>query len=198
MEPWKFHSDLTEDRLIKVGELLLEARNAVAARYDPTGDDSWSQGCAAHSWCRHAILREARNPENGWLKIIDDSRRFIFRIGDVPVRFFRSESDLIPERFVDKEGFEREQISLSFPDEYRVFQLVWRFIIRPDELGDVKRIEFVGATSNGISECVWNIPIDHIPLNEIDNSIDVLIENDVDVIPSPKVSLPKREEAANE
>lgn len=46
MRPWDYHPELTEDRLVKVAQLLAVGRGSAVDRFDPTiGDDSLDLGC---------------------------------------------------------------------------------------------------------------------------------------------------------
>lgn len=94
MTPWEFHPDLTPDRLIEIADVLRNARDGVLELHDEEhGDDSWSLGCRAYAWSRNQIVTAADEGRFDWLTIDDRGIRFIFRIGLVPIRFFRGEAD---------------------------------------------------------------------------------------------------------
>lgn len=195
MKPWEFHSDLTEDRLVLVGQKLAEARHAVFDLFDERGDDAWSLGCRAFSWCRKTIVAAASEDELDWLNVIDPSKQFIFRIGDVPIRFFRGDSEAPIKKTMSTVHREAVQLSLEFPDEPRALLLIWRFVIETDEQGDLVRIVFVGATPKGVSECIWEVPLFDAELDDLQVQMPL---DDGEDLPEPSVGLPGVDDAANE
>ena len=195
MKPWDYSPDLTQDRLIVVGSLIAQARKSVFELYDERGDDSWSLGCRGFAWCRNAIIRLADSDTYPWLSVIDRSRRFIFRIGIVPIRFFRGDADEPFQKTLASASFEGEQYALKFPGENPGLNLIWRFVVETDFDGDFAKVFFNGATRNGIPECVWEVPLFEEDLKDLEDEAAVAPEEE---LPEPIVGLPGIDDAANE
>lgn len=198
MKPWDYHPALTKGRLTLIGQIIADARNAVFEQFDERGDDAWAIGCRAFSWVRKAIMREAISGENSWLSVMDPSKQFIFRIGEIPVRFLRGDPDVPHSRTLSTISRESVQIAMVFPGESRALQLIWRFIAETDFTGDLEAVWFVGMTSEGIPECKWLVPILDAELSELDdlrtrNRADAEDEETEQELPEPSVTLPVTE-----
>ncbi len=90
--PWELHPGLTEDRLAKVAGLIHNAREDILKDNAwLVGDCAWGLGCLMYDASRAAIIRAAY--DTSWLGIIDPNLHFIFSIGDVPIRFYRGDSE---------------------------------------------------------------------------------------------------------
>ena len=195
MNPWDFHPDLTEERLLLVAHEIADARHQVFDLFDERGDDAWSIGCRAFSWCRKRIVRLAEDAEWEWLSIVDPSKQFIFQIGEVPVRFFRGDAEAPLRKTLSTVHREAVQLSLEFPDEPRALLLIWRFVIETDDRGDLTRIVFVGATPNGMPECVWEVPLLDVELEDL--QVQMPLDEGAE-LPEPQVGMPGVDDAANE
>lgn len=197
MKPWDYHSDLSEQRLTQIGLIIAEERNMVFDLRKENRDDGWSLGCRAFTWCRNAISREASNGSTSWLTVLDSSMRFIFRIGDVPIRFFRGDADKPIKKTLASAYLEGEQFTLKFPGENRAFQLIWRFVVETDATGELFRVVFVGATPDGIPECQWVVPIFDSNLDDLPTIVTESLDPE-DEVASPEVTLPRIDDAENE
>lgn len=196
MKPWDYHPDLSKNRLTIIGQIIADARNNVFEQFDERGDDAWALGCRAFSWVRKGITREAVGGEYPWLSIMDPSKQFIFKIGQIPVRFFRGDPDEQFGKTLNTIGREGMQFALVFPGERRAFQLVWRFVVETDFTGDLVGIWFIGATPDGIAECKWQVPVLDAELSELDSLLAMRSDgysagSDEPELPAPKVTLPK-------
>lgn len=158
--PWDIHQDLTKDRLTMVGHLLRQARNDALDRFDPNiGDDSWTLGCCAFQYCRHRVTEAALSGLHPWLGIEDDSKHYIFRIGAVPVRFYRGPADEPTTRTLHQSFPETRQLSMIFPAEAAERNFAYRFAIETDAEGMILSISFVALL--GESPVLrWEIPLE--------------------------------------
>lgn len=158
--PWDVHPDLTQDRLIFIGQLLYLARSNALARYnEEIGDDGWTLGCCAFQFSRFEILKAASAGELSWLTIQDASKHLIFKVGEVPVRFYRGESDDPNPRTLAQSFPELEQLDLAFPGEDDRHNLLYRFAVETDIDGSVLEVKFVGLRGPTAALC-WTVPID--------------------------------------
>ena len=157
--PWEYHPDLTYDRLVEIGLHISAARDAAVDRHDTTiGDDDWVLGCRAFQACRHRLqLAESELP---WLAIIDPSRHFIFRIGAVPVRFYRGDPEDPSHRTKAQSFPELAQLSLAFPGS-DVREVVYRIAVQTDLDGRALTVHFVGLMGDNVV-LNWTIPIDTV------------------------------------
>jgi hypothetical protein len=159
-KPSDYHPDLLDDRLYVIAELLYSARNEVFERHEPdAGDDAWSLGCRAFSWCRNRLVDKARSGEWPWLELVSDSKRLIFRVGAVPVRFYRGIPANPPLRTLAHWHDELRQLSLAFGENSPLTGLKWRFVLETGFLGEPISVLFAGFTGPGRVHCSWPIPI---------------------------------------
>jgi hypothetical protein len=156
--PWDVHTDLTADRLIKVADLVTSARGDAVAWHNPEiGDDNWVLGCRAFQACRFQIQRETQSGDSQWLTILDESKHFVFRIGAVPVRFYRGEPEDQNHRTRRQSFPELAQMAMAFPGE-DVLDLVYRFAVETDFDGQVSSVSFVGLLGDNVV-VYWPIPL---------------------------------------
>ena len=92
MRPWEYHQELTEERLVRVAQLLALGRGSAVDRFDPTiGDDNWTLGVCAYNYGCFRISQAAGTLGFEWLGVIDPGKHFQFSIGGVPMRFWRGD-----------------------------------------------------------------------------------------------------------
>ncbi|MCQ8240078.1 hypothetical protein [Rhizosaccharibacter radicis] len=163
--PWEIHPSLREERLKLCARMLADARrDAVALRRADLGDDGWSVGCRAYAFGRKRLRQAADEKRYSWLSIRDSSNRFIFRIGEVDVRFFRGSADEPTRRTLRRHGEEARQIALPLHADVTA-GLVFRFALEADEAGDIERVVFLALHGeDGHAECFWPIPLDAAPV----------------------------------
>lgn len=158
--PWKYHTDLTRERLMKVAALIVAGRNAALERFSPSvGSNGWTLGCEAFQFGRFRISAAAGSDGYEWLFIVDPSMQFVFKIGEVPVRFYKGAPDEPSERTLRQSFSELKQLSLSFPKVSKGSELAYRFAVETDFEGEVINIAFVGLHGE-IPVLVWNVPLD--------------------------------------
>lgn len=159
-KPWEYYPDLSADRLIEIADILRSTRAAVLELHDETmGDDNWSLGCRVYACTKNRIIEAAydSNTTMEWLSIVDPSLDFVFKIGDVPIRFYRGDADQPHPRALRINALE-QQLSLDLFGKDTGNHLHWRFAIETDIDGAIQKIAVVGMTSTGIVECSWEVP----------------------------------------
>jgi hypothetical protein len=158
--PWDIHPDLTKDRIMTVGRLLRHARNDALDRFDlEIGDDAWTLGCCAFQYSCHRITRSALSGDYPWLAIEDDSKRYVFRIGAVPVRFYKGAPDEPTARTLNQSFPELRQLSMVFPQEAVERNFAYRFAVETDADGMVLSISFVALLGDA-PVLRWDIPLE--------------------------------------
>jgi hypothetical protein len=154
--PWEFHEDLSRDRLQLVANILRDTRNSTLAEFNPTaGDGAWSLGCRIYERSAYKVTEAARELLP-WLKIIEPPLRFIFSIGEVPVRFYRGDADAAPGDHLKVALAEQLQLQLAFNDA-RV-DLIWRFVVETNIAGEADSIILIGRTKAGEVGCRYEVP----------------------------------------
>jgi hypothetical protein len=158
--PWEYHPDLTEGRLVAVAELIADGRQTAVELFDAeAGDDGWTLGCRAFQFGRARILRAADSDEYPWLGALDRTLGLVFKIGEVPIRIYRGDSDEPTDRTLRQSYNELEQLSFSFGDGDEGRGLAYRFAVETDADGSVLAIKFVGLRGQA-AVLNWNVPIE--------------------------------------
>lgn len=156
--PSEFHPHLRPDRLQAIAGLIYAASHSAYRRHDPKfGDDRWSLGCVRFARCRNLILEKAKSGEWEWLGIVNDSKRLVFKVGEVPVRFCRGRVSNPPQRTLASWSDEVYQQSLAFPEDATLSKIIWRLVVETGYLGDPTKIVFAGYTDKRSVYCSWDI-----------------------------------------
>lgn len=185
--PWAHHPDLKSDRLVYVATLIAQGRNDALDRHEPSiGDDSWSLGCRAYRCGRFRVEEAIESKKYPWLSVVDSTMQFTFKVGSVPVRFYRGLADEPTQRTLKISYPELQQMSLALPemDEPDTNEPCFRFAIETDLEGEIDRIIFVGIVANQV-KYYWEVPF--IPKVRLIHSISATREEGVE-LPSPHVS----------
>lgn len=158
--PWDYHSDLSEERIVTVAELIVDGRQTAVELFDEeAGDNGWTLGCRAFQFGRARILRAIDAGEHSWLRAIDRSLQLTFTIGEVPVRIYRGEADEPTDRTLRQSNNELRQLGFSFDECDEGRELAYRFAIDTDVDGSVLAVKFVGLRG-ATAVLNWDIPID--------------------------------------
>jgi hypothetical protein len=197
--PSYVHPDLTEERLQALATFFASTRSAVAALHDPlAGDDAWALGCRGFARWRNLLVSKSQSGEWPWFQVLDPSKRFIFAIGSVPVRFYRGNTKRAPSRTLVQSAQELAQLSLAFSmEEVQYRELSWRFAIETDFLGEPSKVVFAAlAKDDGAVVYHWAIPFDKV---DVVVKLDVRDEDMIE-LPAPSVVVPliKKKEILNE
>jgi hypothetical protein len=155
--PWDYHTDLTADRLIRVAQCIELGRNDALDRHNEAiGDNGWTLGCSAFQFACFRLLELMDGGEHPWLVPVDRSLQFIFKIGQITVRFYRGEADDPHVRTLRRTFPEFSQLGLAFPDD-EGRDLLYRFAVETDFDGTISAIKFVGLRGESPVFC-WQIP----------------------------------------
>lgn len=188
-KPSDFHADLTEERIIEACQLIVKAYNdALEFFIEDMGDNRWSHGCRRWVWARKNIREAVELGGLSYLGIIRDvGNSFVFRIGDVPVKYKRTDPDEPDDSVIRQALCETQQLSLlEFAGISDPCELSWRVLIEDDFVGEVLRVVFVGIDQNKQARCYWELPRDKIlpPISLVDSERDEGVE-----LARPAVSL---------
>lgn len=157
MRPWEYHPELTEERLVKVAQLLALGRGHAVDRFDSSvGDDNWTLGVCAYNYGCFQIARAAGMPGFEWLRVIDPSKHFQFSIGAVPMRFWRGD----PTEPTAKISIAtpREQLLLDLEPDVWTAGMLFRIGVTTDVDGTLLSASFV-ALRDDQPETVWPLPL---------------------------------------
>lgn len=155
-KPWDHHPHLTHDAIVAVGRLIAQGRSDALIRHDETiGDDGWTLGCKAFQYARFQIAKAAETSGFEWLTIMDPSKQFIFKIGDVPVRFYKGDADEPSERTLRQTFSELSQLAFVFGREDGA-GVAYRFAVETDFDGAITSIKFVGLRGDS-PVFVWDV-----------------------------------------
>ncbi len=186
--PWDVHPDLTEQRLALVGSWIAQGRNDAVDRHDPSiGGNAWTLGTCAYANGKFRIEQAFLSGRYRWLGIVDPSNQFIFRIGSVPVRFYRGMADEPTARTLRQAHPELRQLSLMLNEGLGRADLAYRFAIDTHLDGSVAGIKFVGL-SGKLVECLWEVPL--TPTVALLQPVDSAPADGVE-LPPPAVRVPE-------
>lgn len=199
IQPSDCHPDLEVERLLALAQFFASKRLEVVSLHAPhMGDDGWSLGCRSFSCWRNGLIEKANSGEWPWFKIINPSKKFVFGIGAVPIRFFRGLMSKPPERTLSYSAPELRQLTLAFGDEVIFYKdLRWRFAIETDFLGEPTAVIFAGlGREDGAVVCQWNLPFSD---DIFSKEPEAPRTNDIVELPAPIVFAPAvRKGAAND
>ncbi len=162
--PWDYHSDLSKERLIYLGALFVQVRSETMTLHDAKGGDTpWSLGCRAYARTCTALARASQ--EIDWLAMLDTSLRCVFKVGSVPVRFYRGDPEEPNKRTLVTTFPELQQrplVGLESSDA----DLLWRFALETGPSGEITNVTFIGVDEGaniGVDEganihCAWEVP----------------------------------------
>ncbi|EIZ77296.1 hypothetical protein WSK_4136 [Novosphingobium sp. Rr 2-17] len=157
MRPWDYNPELTEERLIRVAQLIERGRNDAVDRHEPAiGGDSWTKGVCAYSYAKHQIIQAAGTPGFEWLSVINDGMRFQFGIGKAPMRFWRGDFAEPSQRIATATPM--EQFLLELEPGVPTAGVLFRIGLTTDEEGAMLEACFA-ALRNGAAETIWPISL---------------------------------------
>jgi hypothetical protein len=157
--PWEIHPDLTSERLVAVARLISRGRNDALDRFDPSvGDDGWTLGCRAYQFGRFRVLEAIDSGDAPWLTVLDRTKQFVFKIGKVPVRFYRGPADEPNHRTLRQSYPELQQLAFGFASDAEGRDLAFRFAVETDFDGAITSVKFLGLRGETPVLC-WEIPL---------------------------------------
>lgn len=157
--PWEIHQDLTRDRLVMIAGLIALGRNEALERYEPdVGDNPWTLGCRAYAFGKHQILRASGDGRHAWLQIVDGGQQFTFRVGGIPIRFYRGAADDPHQRTLQQAFPELKQLALAFGDGRDLRGMIFRLAVETGIDGEITQIIFLAFGGESV-HCYWPIPL---------------------------------------
>jgi hypothetical protein len=145
--PWDRHADLSQERLSTLALAILRVRDDALLTHEPhKGDGPWGYGCRALERQIDAIKKLAET--ESWLTILEDGRHFVFRVGQVPVRFYkgRAGKPKVSTLRQNHPELTAQQLAFKFVDDRHG---LWRLAIETDVTGRVSRIVAVEVAVAG-------------------------------------------------
>lgn len=85
--PSSFFPDLTDERLAKIAELLLDIRFNTLREMDSPYDDSYTREATVFGRSRNLLIEQCLSRRYSWLSLANPGMDVTFRIGSVPCRF---------------------------------------------------------------------------------------------------------------
>jgi hypothetical protein len=142
-----------------VARLIVRGRNDALDRFDPSlGDDGWTLGCRAFQFGRFRVLEAIESGDHPWLTALDRTKQLVFKIGEVPVRFYRGPADEPNQRTLRQSFPELQQLAFGFASEAEGRDLAFRFAVETDFDGSITSVKFVGLRGEMPVLC-WDIPL---------------------------------------
>jgi len=162
-EPWIKYPALTAERLSVVANLIRETRRTTVLLHDPIGgDNEWSLGCRAYA--RTCFALQQATERYSWLTVLpeQESLRFTFAIGLIPVKFYHGEADGAPSHYCTITGTEMGQQQLAFQiDGVELAGQVLRIAVVTDVSRRVSKVVLVELDSEtGAAAATYEIPFD--------------------------------------
>jgi len=157
--PWKYNSDLTEERLTEMANFITNVRNEVIELHDKElGDTKLALGMRAYECSRTRIIEASKNDVFPWLSILTPEGRFTFAIGNTPVRFTRNDPKYLPDRKLVVSTNAMEQMTLFGDQPYA--EIRWFFVFDTHYKSAADAVYFMGYNEFGDIVCQWQIPIE--------------------------------------
>lgn len=122
--PSLFYPELTDDRLARVAESLLDIRYSTIQDMSSPFDDAYTRETAVFGRSRNMLIQLCMSGKYEWLSLASPGMDVTFCIGNVPCRFFRDDPE-----FPEKPGFfKRNTVDGLFSlDEND--PVMWRFVV---------------------------------------------------------------------
>jgi len=159
--PFADYSELKEEYLSTVADIIRQARSEALKRYDPAhGDDSWSHGVRAFAWSKFALTEGTK--EYPWLTSLDAVPRLraTFAICGRPFRFYRGMPEEPPSRYLTRTFAEIRQFQLVLKfDEARSLDKILRIAVETDEQGETTAVTLVEVDKRGRVTNSYLIPL---------------------------------------
>lgn len=179
--PSAFNSELTDDRLTTIAELLLDIRFNTRRELNSDYDDSYTRETATFGRSRNALIQLCQSNRFDWLKLVNPGMDVTFCIGNVPCRFFRDD----PETPSKKGFFRRNQVDDLYAEDDQ-HPVMWRFIVeRAMTEEDEDRAFFIGYNVYQEEVSTWAYASSATILHSVDKETPPateLLPADVDVL----------------
>lgn len=159
--PSEILPDLSDERVDEIGMLIYQTRQENITFSDER-DDGWSLGCRGYSWCRSEICDLSK--KRSWLTVINPNLKFVFKIGNVEVCFYKGSSTKPKKNIYSRAQSypEIQQLPLLGNDLPASNELIWAFAVETDAEGYTTNVEFFGMTTAGEIVASRRVPIHRI------------------------------------
>jgi hypothetical protein len=151
--PWSLRSELSQDRLQKVADWLLQEYFSVLDDLHRRTDSGYGRGCTAFDRQKNRISLENASGSWSWLGMMNPNNDMVFTVGGVPCRFSNDDPQNPTKHAVT--GANRYQLDFqefSRPSDASRFCFV---IDRGLSGSDEPRVEFLGFDQDGSMVCRW-------------------------------------------
>lgn len=153
-QPIHYRSDLTQERLSIVAELLLDEHYKTLDDLSSDTDDNYTRGCTLFGRQKNRIKLLAFAKIYPWLQIMNSANDLVFTIGSVPCRF-SSDDPNSPKK---KAVLTANRYQVSFFDDIESDEEPCRYCFIIDQ-GTEDNAEpsvfFVGFDATGVPRCQW-------------------------------------------
>lgn len=166
--PVDCHPALTDERLQALAQFIADVvQRAAKSHAVSEGDGSWGLGCKRFERIVNCMLRAHVMNRWEWFGVVNPGKRFVFSVGNVPVRFYRGKPDRAPARTLAVHTPELRQLSLAFDGlDASYKELLYRFAIETGPLGEPDSIIFAALAKDGAVVFTWDIPFTNHGLGE--------------------------------
>ena len=160
--PWEVFPSLSKSHLVRVGQIIWDARVSAAedAKWD-LGDSLWSIGTVAYG--RTCRACEEASIDNIWLSTSSNRNgEFVLTINGIPIRFFRVRPGReFARKYTVPSGLERICIQevLELHDAPQLTEAYCRILVTTDDLGFPLEVTFAQIDSSGGIQNPWPIPV---------------------------------------
>ncbi|AIS14042.1 MULTISPECIES: hypothetical protein [Pseudomonas] len=167
--PSSFYPELSDERLAKIAEPLLDIRYSTIQEMSSPYDDTYTQETAVFGRSRNLLIHMCTSRKHQWLSLANAGMDVTFRIGNVPCRFFRDDPES-PEKpgFFKRNGAD----DLFSIDENA--PVMWRFVVEKaltEE--DEDRVFFIGFNAFQEKVSQWAYGASGPVLHTVDNETPV-------------------------
>lgn len=184
-KPSDIHPSLADEHIDFIGHLIarVRAENLDSADERDTG---WSLGCRAYAWCCTELV--ALSKTEPWIAIVDSSLKFIFKIGNVEISFYKGPSAKPNKNIYNRAQSYPEIRQLSLLSNSTIPErLIWAYAVETDTEGLTTNIEFFGMSEAGDVIASRTVPLHAVAGNLVAINAE---SAPAELAPAP-VSLPK-------
>jgi hypothetical protein len=137
-KPWHRDAGLTPDRLLWIGQRLIEIRADSLRDHRPDkGDDAWVLGTVAYARTCYSLGEDSTSGRQPWLRASTQNHKLLLKIGSVPVYYYRGDPDRPRQDRYEK----ARQLPLGFPElPQEATDIVWMLVLETGDDGYAKRV----------------------------------------------------------
>lgn len=174
-KPWEFTSDLSENRLTTLGQILFHSYNSTAKVVkDHLRDIAYIRGTACFGIVHDDLVQLHLSEEYEWFQLVDTSYATVMKIGNTQCRFFSTDDIQNPKSKTFKLAQGETLFSINdFPEMYQE-PVLWRWLIQKpvdSEFGTYE-VYFVGFDSEQNMVSQWHFGNEKV-LDNFDNIVTI-------------------------